>query len=70
VYAPCPIWQALNPRGETPDLILLLIVVASISSFASKRPSNCKYNIRLVLLNLLSFKKRYFMLVISFNVNI
>jgi hypothetical protein len=43
----------------------LLIVAASIFSFAYKRPSNYRYNAKFILLNFLGFSRHYFVFVVD-----
>jgi len=39
--------------------------VVSISSFACKRPSNCRYNAKFMLSNFLGFSRRCFVFVVD-----
>jgi hypothetical protein len=41
------------------------MVAASISSFAYKRPSNCRYNTKFILSNFLGFSRCYFVFVVD-----
>jgi len=41
------------------------MAAALISSFARKRPSNCRYNAKFVPSNFLGFSRRYFVFVVD-----